>query len=217
MKRFTPENFTSIQDLTSFLVAPVSQNRDSDILEKSNFQVVTKEILAKASHKETKIHSFDHWACGWVEHLLIHPEDEAAIEAGEEWESRLKEVAYANDEHYSNMQSEAYQSHWEDWAKKEFVEKILEKLGLEWDDNVREFPGLSSLPSDIFFEDFLMEHPGLQEFYERLAEKDKGEYHDHDGYPCIEAAINSLGYWEVFQNWLVPPTEIDPQQLELDL
>ena len=70
-------------DLSDFYVAPVSITRDSGLLERSNWEVVTAEIASLASHKETGVATMGHWACGWYEIFLIHKDDAPALEAAD--------------------------------------------------------------------------------------------------------------------------------------
>jgi hypothetical protein len=64
------------KDLSAF-VAVVSQNRDSDSLDKSNFRVALMRLGGESA--TVQVHRFDHWACGWVENLLIDPTNATAV------------------------------------------------------------------------------------------------------------------------------------------
>jgi RNA polymerase subunit RPABC4/transcription elongation factor Spt4 len=92
-----PSNYVG-KDWTGYLVI-VSQNRDSGTLEKVNFETARK-LLSKWEGEEVNatppgdipcqslqvtVASANHWACGWVESLMIHKDasEDALIEAAE--------------------------------------------------------------------------------------------------------------------------------------
>ena len=79
----------------------LGRNRDSNLLDVSNFETAYQELqdAAKAGTiaGETPdgeevsylIARSGHWACGWVELLLIHQSDARAVALGEKIEARL--------------------------------------------------------------------------------------------------------------------------------
>ena len=87
-----------------YYLAPVSTSRDANILTRSNWEVVTDDILKYKRHVDTEICRFDHWACGWYEQLLIHKSDTKALKVAEEWCCALENYPVASDEHYSKLQ-----------------------------------------------------------------------------------------------------------------
>jgi type II secretory pathway component PulJ len=74
-KDYAPTTFDAcgLPDRQDWYVAPCSTNRDAEPLQRSNWRV-QQTMLA---HLETEIHRFGHWACGWVEVLLVAPSDAA--------------------------------------------------------------------------------------------------------------------------------------------
>lgn len=48
------------------------QHRDSDVTERSNFRVMTRRLEAIEA-SACAVEREDHWAVGWVEHLLVNP------------------------------------------------------------------------------------------------------------------------------------------------
>jgi hypothetical protein len=99
-------------DLSAFYVAPVGTNRDADTLTRSNWAVVSADILASATNEETAIHRFGHWACGWYELLLIHADDEAALRCAEEWACTLADYPVASDDHFSELEYTEASDYW---------------------------------------------------------------------------------------------------------
>ena len=49
----------------------LSQNRDSEALELSNFRVALERLGGESEN--VQVHRFGHWACGWFELLLVKP------------------------------------------------------------------------------------------------------------------------------------------------
>lgn len=54
-----------------WVVHPCSQTRDSDALARSNYRVALEILGGESDTVET--HRFGHWACGWLEIILVHP------------------------------------------------------------------------------------------------------------------------------------------------
>jgi hypothetical protein len=125
-----------LEDRQHWLVAPVSRNRDSSVLQESNWNVVT-DALNKLDRweeaddePEVEIHRFSHWACGWVEVCLIRPDTPAAAEA-ERFESALADYPIASDEAFSMAEHEAAYEVWRSMRPKERL-KAIEERPQDW-------------------------------------------------------------------------------------
>lgn len=108
-------------DWSAWYVGPVSQNRDSGCLERSNFEVVSKDLLALNTEVENddgeiidtvQIHRFGHWGPGWYEIILIHPSNEEAQKACYEWHGALANYPVADDMHFSDLECEEITEYW---------------------------------------------------------------------------------------------------------
>ena len=83
-KNFRPTEFdTRGKGATShnseWLVSPCIRTRDSDALERSNWDTIEQalsEIDPNESHHE--IHRFRHWGPGWFEVVVVKPDSECA-------------------------------------------------------------------------------------------------------------------------------------------
>ena len=51
-----------------------SQNRDSDCLERSNFRSALRLLGGESDNVNVIRHG--HWACGWIEYLIVNPKSE---------------------------------------------------------------------------------------------------------------------------------------------
>lgn len=106
----------------NWLVVLVSQNRDSAILEKSNFESAL-EILGGESDT-IEIHRFGHWGPGWFEIIIAHPsrlEDVAKIAFS------LANYPILNESDYSEKEVEAIIEYWENMSLREKIDLCIEE------------------------------------------------------------------------------------------
>jgi hypothetical protein len=86
-----------------YVVAAV--NRDSDTLDESNFSVLRARLGESA-----KIERANHWACGWVDYLIISPNDRRALRIAIEANKACEDYPVLDEEHFSNLE---YEKFWE--------------------------------------------------------------------------------------------------------
>lgn len=116
-------------DLSAFYVAPVSVTRDSSLLERVNWQVVTADLERVSQHDETESVCLGHWACGWYELFLVHADDTAALKAADEWACSLADYPVADESAWSEAEFEAVADYWECCGLRERIE-ALARYGL---------------------------------------------------------------------------------------
>lgn len=112
----------SLAERQDWFVAPVIQTRDSEVLERSNFAVVLREI-EKVNKEDNpndvdfmdsyEVHRFGHWGPGWYEIILCRPESKCARVAAE-FACALADYPIADDSHFSEMELEEAQQVWKD-------------------------------------------------------------------------------------------------------
>ena len=79
----------------------LSQNRDSQALERSNFECGLQKIGGKS---ETVIASYErHWACGWLETILIHESDTKALEIADKLAQKLEDYPVIDEDHFTEL------------------------------------------------------------------------------------------------------------------
>ncbi len=131
---FQPSGFDAkglgLDDRQEWLVCPVGVNRDSDCLIRSNWAVVTSELIAcsemtEQGEPDCEVHEFGHWACGWFKIAIVRPGSKAA-EVAELWENALSEYPVACDDHFSNLEYEETCEYWASMSLKERVERCQE-------------------------------------------------------------------------------------------
>lgn len=94
----------------------IDRTRDSNILEISNFEVITKDLMEKYPD-DFRIENYGHWLSGWVDRLCcrvlknkgeINQENiTEAFRAAMEWHKKLSDYPVASENDYSEREYEA--------------------------------------------------------------------------------------------------------------
>jgi hypothetical protein len=90
-------------DTSRWGISPVSVNRDSDALERSNFKTITEDLLERYP-KSVQVEHAGHWLVGWIDQLWIDTTDGKAQGALLEWLVQLEQDIVADDRHYYSLQ-----------------------------------------------------------------------------------------------------------------
>ncbi|MEK6880567.1 MAG: hypothetical protein AABY22_13200 [Nanoarchaeota archaeon] len=77
----------------------LGQNRDSNILDQSNFDCVLKHLGGEKENVEVR--RFNHWGCGWFEIILVKPESEEC-KLAEKIKQDLENYPLFDEQDYSN-------------------------------------------------------------------------------------------------------------------
>ncbi len=131
-KDFQPTGFDpkglGLEDRQSWFVMPVSQTRDSEVLDKANFKAVLDDL--KENHNEDlfEVHRFGHWANGYFELILVHPSLE---DYGNEVEGCLENYPVYNDSLFSEMEEEQNQKDWRSWGERQFIKTLCREFALQ--------------------------------------------------------------------------------------
>lgn len=133
----------------TWAIGPIIETRESPIIDKSNAQVLLRELEAKgfAAEDDYNVVHTSHWAVGWADHLSFRvldsdgtPSRVAKFIHG--FFTYLKDdYPIADEDHYSNLQCEAeweyYESQWDylvrsdairDGVPTDAMEKVHEHL-----------------------------------------------------------------------------------------
>jgi hypothetical protein len=111
------DNHIQIEDRENWHIMPISINRDTECcVTLSNWQVC-QDMMNKANI-EYELHNFGHWACGWFEILIVHPDSQDFVE---EIENLLSQYPILNDDHHSNMEIEKDDQAWEAYGFRDFI------------------------------------------------------------------------------------------------
>jgi hypothetical protein len=125
-------------DFSHWYVAPVSQTRDSGVLDRSNFEVVQKDLEQYSTDiidedgdevESVAVHRFGHWGPGWFELILIHESNEKALKAADEWAACLSDYPVADEEHYSRTEYEEITEYWANMSLSDRVDMLQREHG----------------------------------------------------------------------------------------
>ena len=106
---------TDIKDMLVFL----SQSRDSDILQNSNFKCGLQLLGGESDN--VQVHRFGHWACGWFEQILINPNAIDKIAIAEKILDDLSNYPVIDELDYLQLE---YDTANEYWQSCDYQEKI---------------------------------------------------------------------------------------------
>lgn len=147
----------------------VTQTRDSDALEQSNYRRILADL--KALDTELTTEAIDarnigwdnagdstvtdtrqgHWGCGWVEVIYVHSSNIPACELADSILNALEDYSVYDESDLSELENEEYQDAWAHWIPRDFVKALQTQLQLA--------------DSTIWK---LEDSPRLQELYENL-------------------------------------------------
>ena len=117
-------NYGGSTDHKNLLVF-LGRNRDSDLLTISNFETALK--LLGGERKAVQVHRFNHWACGWIELILISPKAKGKIALAEKMLKDLENYPVLDDDDFSRRESEAIDEAIDGYAYADF----LRQYGIE--------------------------------------------------------------------------------------
>lgn len=105
-----------LYDRWNWIVAPTGHNRDSRILEESNFDAALQMLGGESEAVE--VHRFNHWACGWLEIIIVDPE---SPQAGivDRMARSLEDYPLLDEDDYSQRQWEAAHDYWRSMHSRE--------------------------------------------------------------------------------------------------
>jgi len=81
----------------------LSQHRDSEALDRSNFAVISADLRGRFPD-DVAIESTSHFLVGWVEYLLVSPDNADAVAAAEAWRDRLADYPVADEMNLSEIE-----------------------------------------------------------------------------------------------------------------
>lgn len=120
------------------------QTRDSDCLTRSNFRSMAKAIHTKAGGVVSGFESWglkgtqeinpvlaieeaNHWACGWIQYLVLAPEAKNLVEFAKSLLDNLESYPVLDENDFSNLETEEADEVWRNcYRPKERVEYIRE-------------------------------------------------------------------------------------------
>lgn len=139
-----------------WLVA-MGRHRDSDLLTNSNWDVFIAMLDKLDIEDAYTIESESHWAVGWVEHILINPQCQPAIDLADDVQRKLDDYPILDEDHHSEREWEDHLQNWESWGRNDLM-RLLEKtfeLGDVSQDRLSSWDGLLEWYDDKCGESYL--------------------------------------------------------------
>lgn len=117
IQRWTHPTYYLGEVWPDYYSAGVGQSRDSDALERANFQAMLDSLGGEASDDGTgdplvTVVRESHWAVGWVEWIAIHESNTAALEIADKQMERLESYPVLDEELWSNLEDEDCNQTW---------------------------------------------------------------------------------------------------------
>jgi hypothetical protein len=119
-----------------YYVAPVSRNRDSDILTESNWKAQWADLEPLRADvdcddiQSPKIVLESHWAVGWVEWVAIHESNAEALRVADELAASLESYPVLDEESHSRMEWEEYVDSFVTYGRRDFIRSLSRKFQL---------------------------------------------------------------------------------------
>lgn len=99
-----------------------SRTRDSSCLDNSNFDAA---LTALGGESDTvQIHSFNHWAVGWIEHIFVDPASKEKMEIAESIQSQLSDYPVLNEEDWCEREFNLASEYWEQCSIADRIDAI---------------------------------------------------------------------------------------------
>lgn len=132
------------------LVVVCGRNRDSDLIDESNFECALTELGGET--ETVRVERFGHWFCGWFEIILVDPKDTKALETAYSIKRCLQEYALLDDSDFSEREYEKQLEEF-DTYRGDFERNFAEALGLEREDLEENSDDLETLLRTAFADD----------------------------------------------------------------
>lgn len=107
---FRPDEIADDNEWCGVGIGPVGQTRDSEALDRSNFQTISEDLQERYPD-EIEIMRFGHWACGWIEEIAYNVGNADLRNAVQAWRDKLDNYPVANEEHYSELEYDELQDY----------------------------------------------------------------------------------------------------------
>lgn len=102
-------------------------NRDSDALDRSNFRTLVKRLGGESDG--VRIERANHWACGWIDYLIIAPGNRAGLRIAIDAHSAYCAYPALDESDWSELEDEECRETWENcFDKRERAEYLRKHL-----------------------------------------------------------------------------------------
>lgn len=108
----------------------MGKNRDSDAYTRSNFECALKQVeplLKPKKYENEGVIRDSHWACGWIEYILIHSKNKKALEVAEKIAQDLDQYPLVDESHACDLENTEFIDYLIDEIKDDPDQAKLEK------------------------------------------------------------------------------------------
>lgn len=109
-------------------VVSCGRNRDSDLLQESNFDAALERLGGESKH--VIVERFGHWGCGWFELILVNPRSQKHLAIAHTIHIELEAYPVLDESDFSEREWE-YQSNFARENQKDLAEAISIHFGLK--------------------------------------------------------------------------------------
>ena len=109
--------------------SPIGTHRDADTLTRSNWEVITRDLLERFPDAFEVYHT-SHWAVGWYDHLAVDTSNETAMLALAEWCAALADYPVANENHWSELEFNEACGYWASMSVADHVDALSHASGV---------------------------------------------------------------------------------------
>jgi len=99
------DGYAEEQGWSGVAIGPVGLHRDSDALQRSNWEVVYADLRDRYGDDVDEV-SFGHWAVGWVADLAWNVGNADLADDVRKWETALADYPVADEMHFSELEWE---------------------------------------------------------------------------------------------------------------
>jgi hypothetical protein len=149
LKQWTLPNSYIGETYPDYFRTGFGQSRDSDLLERCNFDAAL-EALGGETKRDVIVTRAGHWACGWVEEILVHKSAIAKLRIADELMSRYLDYPILDDDSFSELQLEERAETFAQFES-DFIRELESVLGLTLADN--EVNEAESIVHETYFDD----------------------------------------------------------------
>lgn len=120
----------ALPDRQHWLVAPVTRNRDDgEPLTESNWATFLTRLGGEGNTVE--VHRFGHWACGWLEIILVDPADTERVKLAGDMANALSDYPVLDENDWSEREDAACALAWNQASIRDRLDYVKGLHGLD--------------------------------------------------------------------------------------
>ena len=117
LTRWTQPQYYVGAEWPEYYDAGVGQSRDSDALERANFDAMLEALGGETGEEDNGVSGVrvvreSHWAVGWVEWIAIHETHETALKVADAIKGKLENYSVIDEERWSRYEDEECADVW---------------------------------------------------------------------------------------------------------